>query len=45
MKIEKILPQEMNSSGAIFSDAGAEKLQEECDSIGKCEVGQVLLGV
>ena len=29
--------------GAIFSAAGAEKLQEECDSIGKCDVGQAVI--
>ena len=29
--------------GAIFSAAGAEKLQEECDSIGTCDVGQAVI--
>jgi len=29
--------------GAIFSAAGAKKLQEECDSIGKCNVGQAVI--
>ena len=29
--------------GAIFSAAGAEKLQEECDSIEKCDVGQAVI--
>lgn len=29
--------------GAIFSAAGAVKLQEECDSIGKCDVGQSVI--
>jgi O-acetyl-ADP-ribose deacetylase (regulator of RNase III) len=29
--------------GAIFSNAGAEKLQEECDSIGKCNVGEAVI--
>jgi len=29
--------------GAIFSAAGAEKLQEECDRIGKCNVGESVL--
>lgn len=28
--------------GAIFSAAGAEKLQEECDRIGKCDVGEAV---
>jgi O-acetyl-ADP-ribose deacetylase (regulator of RNase III) len=30
-------------SGAIFSAAGAQKLQKECDSIGKCNVGEAVL--
>jgi O-acetyl-ADP-ribose deacetylase len=30
-------------SGAIFSAAGAEELQEECDSIGKCNAGEAVL--
>jgi len=30
-------------SGAIFSAAGAEKLQEECSSIGKCNTGEAVL--
>lgn len=29
--------------GAIFSAAGAGKLQEECDSIGRCDVGQAVI--
>ncbi len=29
--------------GAIFSAAGDEKLQAECDSIGKCEVGEAVI--
>lgn len=29
--------------GAIFSAAGERRLQEECDSIGKCEVGHAVL--
>jgi O-acetyl-ADP-ribose deacetylase (regulator of RNase III) len=29
--------------GAIFSAAGAEKLQAECDSIGTCQVGQAVM--
>ncbi|MDO4563499.1 MAG: macro domain-containing protein [Clostridia bacterium] len=29
--------------GAIFSAAGAEKLQEECDKIGFCEVGGAVI--
>lgn len=29
--------------GAIFSAAGPEKLQAECDKIGKCEVGQAVI--
>ena len=29
--------------GAIFSAAGAEKLQAECDSIGTCKVGQAVM--
>lgn len=29
--------------GAIFSAAGAEKLQKECDSIGKCTVGEAVI--
>jgi O-acetyl-ADP-ribose deacetylase len=29
--------------GAIFSAAGAQELQEECDSIGKCNVGEAVL--
>jgi O-acetyl-ADP-ribose deacetylase (regulator of RNase III) len=29
--------------GAIFSAAGASKLQEECDSIGNCQVGEVVI--
>lgn len=29
--------------GAIFSAAGAEKLQEECDKIGKCDVGEAVI--
>ena len=29
--------------GAIFSVAGAEELQEECDSIGKCNVGEAVI--
>jgi O-acetyl-ADP-ribose deacetylase (regulator of RNase III) len=29
--------------GAIFSAAGAEKLQEECDRIGTCNVGQAVI--
>ncbi|HEY8891960.1 MAG TPA: macro domain-containing protein [Clostridium sp.] len=29
--------------GAIFSGAGAEKLQEECDALGKCNVGQAVI--
>ncbi len=29
--------------GAIFSAAGAEKLQAECDRIGKCKVGEAVL--
>jgi O-acetyl-ADP-ribose deacetylase (regulator of RNase III) len=30
-------------SGDIFSAAGAEKLQEECSSIGKCNTGEAVL--
>jgi O-acetyl-ADP-ribose deacetylase len=29
--------------GAIFSAAGVEKLQEKCDSLGKCNVGEVVI--
>ena len=29
--------------GAIFSAAGHEKLQEECDSLGRCNVGQAVI--
>ena len=29
--------------GAIFSAAGEEKLQEECDIIGKCNVGEAII--
>ena len=29
--------------GAIFSAAGAGKLQKECDSIGKCNVGEAVI--
>ena len=29
--------------GAIFSAAGAEKLQAECDSIGECNVGEAVI--
>ncbi|MDR7855477.1 macro domain-containing protein [Tissierella sp.] len=29
--------------GAIFSAAGAEKLQDECSSIGSCDVGQAVV--
>lgn len=29
--------------GAIFKAAGAEELQKECDSIGKCEVGKAVI--
>ncbi len=29
--------------GAIFAAAGAEKLQAECDRIGKCEVGESVI--
>jgi O-acetyl-ADP-ribose deacetylase (regulator of RNase III) len=29
--------------GSIFSAAGAEKLQEECDSIGKCNVSEAVI--
>lgn len=29
--------------GCIFSAAGAPELQEECDSIGKCNVGQAVI--
>lgn len=29
--------------GAIFSAAGQEKLQAECDSIGKCKVGEAVI--
>ena len=29
--------------GAIFSVAGADKLQTECDSIGKCNVGESVI--
>jgi len=29
--------------GAIFSAAGAEKLQAECDSIGRCQVGEAVM--
>ena len=29
--------------GAIFSAAGAEKLQAECDSIGECKVGEAVI--
>ena len=29
--------------GAIFSAAGAEDLQRECDSIGSCETGQAVI--
>ena len=29
--------------GAIFSAAGAEKLQAECDSIGTCKVGEAAM--
>ena len=29
--------------GAIFSAAGAEKLQAECDSIGTCKVGEAVI--
>lgn len=29
--------------GAIFSAAGADRLQEECDRIGKCDVGEAVI--
>lgn len=29
--------------GAIFKAAGVQELQKECDSIGKCEVGQAVI--
>ena len=29
--------------GSIFSAAGSEKLQEECDTIGKCNVGEAVI--
>lgn len=29
--------------GAIFNAAGVKKLQEECESIGRCEVGEAVL--
>jgi O-acetyl-ADP-ribose deacetylase (regulator of RNase III) len=29
--------------GAVFSAAGADKLQAECDSIGKCNVGEAVI--
>ncbi|MDA8228679.1 MAG: macro domain-containing protein, partial [Desulfitobacterium hafniense] len=29
--------------GAIFSAAGAEKLQEECDLIGRCNTGEAVI--
>jgi len=29
--------------GAIFSAAGADKLQAECDSIGTCKVGKAIV--
>ncbi|HEY5583871.1 MAG TPA: macro domain-containing protein [Ruminiclostridium sp.] len=29
--------------GAIFSAAGADKLQAECDGIGKCSIGQAVI--
>lgn len=29
--------------GAIFAAAGADKLQDECDSIGKCNVGEAVI--
>jgi len=29
--------------GAIFAGAGAEKLQEQCNSIGKCNVGEAVI--
>ena len=29
--------------GAIFSAAGADKLQAECDEIGKCSIGQAVI--
>jgi O-acetyl-ADP-ribose deacetylase (regulator of RNase III) len=29
--------------GAIFSAAGADKLQEECDNIGKCNTGEAVI--
>ena len=29
--------------GAIFAAAGAEKLQVECDKIGRCEVGEAII--
>lgn len=29
--------------GAIFAAAGAEKLQKECDKIGKCNVGEAVI--
>jgi len=29
--------------GAIFTAAGAEKLQKECDSIGRCKVGHAVI--
>ncbi|NLC02656.1 MAG: macro domain-containing protein [Tissierellia bacterium] len=29
--------------GAIFAAAGAKELQEECDKIGRCEVGQAVI--
>lgn len=29
--------------GAIFAAAGAEKLQAECDKIGRCEVGEAVI--
>jgi O-acetyl-ADP-ribose deacetylase (regulator of RNase III) len=30
-------------SGAIFLEAGEKKLQEECDNIGDCNVGQAVI--
>lgn len=28
---------------AIYTAAGADKLQDECDSIGKCNVGEAVI--
>jgi O-acetyl-ADP-ribose deacetylase (regulator of RNase III) len=39
----KTLQQGGGVCGAIFSAAGADKLQRECDAIGGCEVGQAVI--